>query len=184
MLTDISEMSFFAQSCNRHLPWAIFSSQGFLPPASVCSSPLTHGIAGNPWREGPEEVLGSAALIHSFEEGSTPLTVRVPQEHLISKAVLVTGVGKCHWQGTRQGQRGVSWLRHQVGWEGAGFWHCCLYHRVPASGCHFVASCSNAGTCLVFWISKSTPGATWSFKASFRWFALRNSIKDTTTIKE
>lgn len=200
MFTDIPEMVFFAQSCNRHLPLAIFSSQGFLPPASVCNSPLTHGSSSlwdllkiptgrrfpalNPC---PEEVLGSAGSLHLLfwsSQHPTNGACAVLWEHLISKSLLVTRVGKCDWQGTGQGQRRVSWLRHQVVWEGAGFWHCCLYHRVPAWGCHFVASCSNAGTCLVFWISKSAPGATWSFKASFRWFALRNSIKGTTTIKE
>lgn len=119
-----------------------------------------------------------AAVIYSFEVASIPLT----RENISSLDLSLSQ----EWEGVAdkaQGQRRVSCLRHQVLWEGAGFWHCRLYHRVPAWGCHFVASCSNPGTCLVFCISKSTPGATWSFKASFRWFALRNSIKGTTTIK-
>lgn len=75
MFTDISEMSFSAQSCNRHLPLAIFSSQGFLP---LCASPLFTGGSISLWdllqtpggrgfpalNPCPEEVLGSAGSRH------------------------------------------------------------------------------------------------------------------------
>lgn len=125
----------------------------------------------------PEDVLGSAGSLHSWFWGSQHPSNAIPWEHLISESLLVTGVVGCDCQGTRTGKG----LLAEQGELGSGS---ALCHTAPASGCHFVASCSNAATCLVFWISKSTPGAAWSFKASFRWFALRNSIKGTTTIKE
>lgn len=171
-------------------PWQSSLPRG----SSVCNSPLTHGSSSfwdllktpegrwfpalNPC---PEEVLGSAGSFHFQFWSIQHPTNTVLWAHLISESLLVTRVGKCDWQGTRTGKG----LLVEASGGVRGSWALAL---LPQSSCLRLSfcgpSCSNAGTCLVFWISKSTPGATWSFRASFRWFALRNSIKGTTTIKE
>lgn len=119
------------------------------PGVPLCATPLSlmaAAASGTCWKplKGGGSLLWTlvqrrcwalqAASISSFEVSNIPLTLC--SEHISSLSLSLSP----EWESVTdkaQGQGRVSWLRHQVVWEGAGLWLCC--HRAPASGSHFVA---------------------------------------------